>query len=59
MKACGARTAIVQDIVKIHGGQIEIKSSPNEGTQIILYFPVIDYGIRYGKPSLQSSLSKP
>ena len=38
----GLGLAIVQDIVKIHGGKIEIKSRPEEGTQIILYFPIIE-----------------
>lgn len=38
----GLGLSIVQDIVKIHGGQIEIKSSPDDGTKIVLYFPVID-----------------
>ncbi len=38
----GLGLAIVQDIVKVHGGQIEIKSSPHEGTQVVLYFPVIE-----------------
>jgi signal transduction histidine kinase len=37
----GLGLAIVQDIVKAHGGQIEIKSNPVEGTQVILYFPVV------------------
>jgi len=38
----GLGLAIVQDIVKIHGGKIEIKSRPEEGTQIILYFPIVE-----------------
>jgi len=38
----GLGLAIVQDIVKIHGGRIEIKSRPDEGTHVILHFPVID-----------------
>ena len=38
----GLGLAIVQDIVKVHGGKIEIKSSPGEGTEVILYFPIID-----------------
>ena len=55
----GLGLAIVQDIVKIHGGQIEIKSSPNEGTQIILYFPVIDTASVMESLHYRSSLSKP
>ena len=38
----GLGLSIVQDIVKIHGGQIEMKSSPDEGSKIILYFPLAD-----------------
>jgi signal transduction histidine kinase len=38
----GLGLAIVQDIVKIHGGRIEMKSSPDEGTQIVLYFPIVE-----------------
>ena len=37
----GLGLAIVQDIVKIHGGRIEMKSSPYDGTQIVLYFPIV------------------
>jgi signal transduction histidine kinase len=38
----GLGLAIVQDIVKIHGGKIEIKSNPYEGTQIVLFFPIVE-----------------
>jgi signal transduction histidine kinase len=38
----GLGLSIVQDIVKNHGGQIEIRSRPDEGTKIILYFPVVE-----------------
>ena len=38
----GLGLSIVQDIVKIHGGRIEINSRPDEGTKIILYFPIIE-----------------
>ena len=37
----GLGLSIVQDIVKIHCGRIELKSHPNEGTQITLYFPIV------------------
>jgi signal transduction histidine kinase len=36
----GLGLAIVRDIVKTHGGKMEIKSSPGQGTSIILYLPV-------------------
>jgi two-component system NtrC family sensor kinase len=35
----GLGLAIVQDIVKMHGGRMEIRSAPGEGTQIVLGFP--------------------
>jgi two-component system NtrC family sensor kinase len=35
----GLGLAIVQDIVKMHGGRMEIRSVPGEGTQIVLGFP--------------------
>lgn len=38
----GLGLAIVQDIVKVHGGGVEIKNSENEGAEITLYFPVVD-----------------
>lgn len=36
----GLGLAIVRDIVKAHGGKMEIKSKQVEGTSIILYLPV-------------------
>ncbi|NTW76598.1 MAG: hypothetical protein HGB33_02250 [Syntrophaceae bacterium] len=36
--------AIVRDIVKAHGGKMEIKSAESGGTSIILYLPVSDDG---------------
>ena len=41
----GLGLSIVQDIVKAHGGQIEIKSQPNEGSEIMLYFPLMDASV--------------
>ncbi|HLA28356.1 MAG TPA: ATP-binding protein, partial [Syntrophales bacterium] len=38
----GLGLSIVQDIVKIHGGEIEIKSSPDDGSEIVMYFPLIE-----------------
>ena len=35
----GLGLAIVQDIIKMHGGRMEIRSVPGEGTQIVLGFP--------------------
>jgi signal transduction histidine kinase len=55
----GLGLAIVQDIVKVHGGQIEIKSSPDEGTRVVLYFPVIETGPVAEASQDAPSLSKP
>ena len=38
----GLGLAIVQDIVKIHGGRIAIESRPGEGTKIFLTFPAAE-----------------
>lgn len=35
----GLGLAIVQDIVKMHGGRMEIQSAPGEGTKVVLCFP--------------------
>ena len=35
----GLGPAIVQDIVKMHGGRMEIQSAPGEGTKVVLCFP--------------------
>ena len=51
----GLGLAIVQDIAKVHGGKIEIKSSPGEGTEVILYFPVI--GTTSSAETFQEKLS--
>jgi signal transduction histidine kinase len=37
----GLGLSIVQDIVKIHGGHMEIESRPDAGTKITLYFPLL------------------
>ncbi|MBN1615661.1 MAG: HAMP domain-containing protein [Deltaproteobacteria bacterium] len=38
----GLGLAIVQDILKAHGGRMEIESAPGEGTRVILHLPVAD-----------------
>jgi signal transduction histidine kinase len=40
----GLGLAIVQDIVKMHGGRVEIVSSPGEGTKITLHLPTAAAG---------------
>jgi len=35
----GLGLTIVQDIVKLHGGRVDIESRPGTGTRIILTFP--------------------
>jgi two-component system NtrC family sensor kinase len=37
----GLGLAIVQDIMKIHSGRINIRSRPGEGAEITLYFPIV------------------
>jgi two-component system, NtrC family, sensor kinase len=36
----GLGLAIVRDIIKVHGGTMEIKSTPEQGTSIILILPI-------------------
>ncbi len=36
----GLGLAIVQDVVKVHGGRMAIESDPGKGTSVKLYFPV-------------------
>jgi two-component system, NtrC family, sensor kinase len=38
----GLGLAIVQDITKMHGGRMEIKSRPGEGTRIVLILPAAE-----------------
>jgi two-component system NtrC family sensor kinase len=38
----GLGLAIVRDIIKTHGGKMEITSPPGKGTSVILYLPVAD-----------------
>jgi signal transduction histidine kinase len=40
----GLGLAIVRDIVKFHGGDIEIRSEPGRGANITLYFPLSGAG---------------
>ena len=44
----GLGLAIVQDIVKLHGGRIAIESHPGEGTTIVLTFPADSRNIDQG-----------
>lgn len=37
----GLGLAIVQDIMKIHRGRIDIQSQPAQGTEVTLFFPVV------------------
>jgi len=38
-RGTGLGLAIVKKIIDLHGGKIEVKSRPNEGTNIIMYLP--------------------
>ncbi|MBU3946747.1 MAG: HAMP domain-containing protein [Proteobacteria bacterium] len=56
----GLGLAIVNGIAaKVHGGRLEIKSSPDIGTEIILYFPVVDAVSGKVAPYNNLSLSNP
>ncbi|MDI6776382.1 MAG: ATP-binding protein [Syntrophales bacterium] len=55
----GLGLAIVEGIVKVHGGHLEIKSHPDKGTEVILYFPVVDVMSGEAAPDNVSSLSNP
>lgn len=55
----GLGLAIVDGIAKEHGGRLEIKSHPGKGTEIILYFPVVDVISGKAAPDNGSSLSNP
>ncbi|MDD5167306.1 MAG: ATP-binding protein [Syntrophales bacterium] len=48
----GLGLAIVTDVMKIHSGDVEIKSQRGEGTEITLFFPVYD-----NKPSQEASVN--
>jgi two-component system NtrC family sensor kinase len=41
----GLGLTIVQDIMKIHSGRIDIRSRPGEGTEVTLHFPIITRSI--------------
>jgi signal transduction histidine kinase len=51
----GLGLAIVEGIAKVHGGRLEIKSHPDKGTEVILYFPVVD--VMSGEAALDSVFS--
>jgi len=55
----GLGLAIVQDILKAHGGRMEIESKPGEGTRVILYLPVADGTSEATTPGDVSSFSNP
>jgi signal transduction histidine kinase len=40
----GLGLAIVRDIIKVHGGTMEIKSAPGQGTSVILTLPIAQQG---------------
>jgi len=55
----GLGLAIVQDIVKIHGGHMEIKSPPSKGTCITLSFPIVETVAALEPLHESSSLNNP
>jgi signal transduction histidine kinase len=55
----GLGLAIAEGIVKVHGGRFEIKSHPDKGAEIILYFPVVEVMSGEAAPDNGSSLNNP
>ena len=55
----GLGLAIVDGIAKVHGGRLEIKSHPDKGAEVTLYFPVVDVMSGEAAPDNGSSLSNP
>ncbi len=55
----GLGLAIVQDIVKAHGGHIGITSRPGEGTKIALYLPFVNVISGERASENRSSLTNP
>jgi two-component system, NtrC family, sensor kinase len=51
----GLGLSIVQDIVKTHGGRVEVNSVPGRGTRIGLYFPLPEEPSSGGAPAEGSS----
>lgn len=43
----GLGLSIVQDIINIHGGRMEIQSRPDTGTKVTLYFPLPSFVSSY------------
>ncbi|MDO8786284.1 MAG: ATP-binding protein [Syntrophales bacterium] len=55
----GLGLAIVDGIAKVHGGRLEIRSYSDKGTEVILYFPVVDVMSVEAAPDSGSSLNNP
>jgi two-component system NtrC family sensor kinase len=55
----GLGLAIAQDILKAHGGRMEIESRPDEGTRVILHLPVVDDRSETTAPGDISSFNNP
>jgi CheY-like chemotaxis protein len=54
----GLGLAIVQGVVASHGGALNVKSKPDEGTTFELYFPRTDQPVAAAKPMPQPSVGE-
>lgn len=55
----GIGLAVVQQIVRLHGGRIRLRSSPGEGTQITLQLPVRSSETAAASPDVRASVPSP
>ena len=57
---CGLGMAAVYGIVKNHGGWIFIKSQPQQGTEVGIYFPAVEWrkDIEMGNAAEPDNLAK-
>jgi len=53
----GLGMSIVNEIVKLHGGQVRLRSTPGEGTQVDIGLPALPSEGRFFKAPAQSALS--
>jgi signal transduction histidine kinase len=55
----GLGMSIVNEIVKLHGGQVRLRSTPGEGTQVDICLPALPSEGRFFKAPAQAPLASP
>jgi signal transduction histidine kinase len=55
----GLGMSIVNEIVKLHGGQVRLHSTPGEGTQVDICLPALPSEGRFFKAPAQAPLASP